>query len=103
LESGAWQRNAAHANALTRRLEAALRDVRGVRPVYPVQANGVFVEMPHRWAEALHARGWHFYSIAGAERLMCSWDTDPDDVAAFVRDLRAVAAQADNTWRPQTV
>jgi threonine aldolase len=92
LESGACLRNAGHANAMARRLEAELRTVPGLRLLYPVQANAVFVEMPRRWAEGLHGRGWHFYTIAGGERLMCSWDTQPEDIAAFVRDLRAVAS-----------
>jgi threonine aldolase len=92
LESGACLRNAGHANAMARRLEADLREVPGLRLLYPVQANAVFVEMPPRWAEGLHDRGWHFYTIAGGERLMCSWDTQPADIAAFVRDLRAVAS-----------
>jgi threonine aldolase len=62
-----------------------------VRIVYPVQANGVFVELPPAWVEGLHRRGWHFYHIAGAERLVCSWDTQPGDVAAFLQELRALA------------
>jgi threonine aldolase len=91
LASGAWLRNAEHANAMARMLETELRGLPGVRVVYPVQANAVFVQMPPPWAEALHRRGWHFYTIAGAERLMCSWDTEAADVPALVKDLRAVA------------
>jgi threonine aldolase len=92
LESGAWLRNARHANAMARLLEEGLRSLPGVRVVYPVQANGVFVELPPGWAEALHRRGWFFYTIAGAERLVCSWDTQPGDITAFLRDLQALAA-----------
>jgi threonine aldolase len=92
LESGAWLRNAEHANGMARRLEAELRGVPGLRVLYPVQANAVFVQMPPDWIDALHRRGWHFYTIAEGERLMCSWDTEPGDVAAFVNDVRAVAA-----------
>jgi threonine aldolase len=94
LESGAWLRNARHANALARLLEEGLRGLPGVRIVYPVQANSVFVQMPPGWAEELHRRGWHFYTIAGAERLVCSWDTQPGDVTAFLQELRAVAGGA---------
>src|SRR5439155_14190901 len=82
LESGAWLRNAEHANARARELEAGLCSLDGVRVLYPVQANAVFVQMPSRWVEALHRRGWHFYTIAGGERLMGSWDTEPQDVEA---------------------
>jgi threonine aldolase len=92
LSSRAWLRNAEHANAMARRLEAELRTVAGPRVLYPVQANAVFVQMPGGWAEGLRRRGWHFYTIAGGERLMCSWDTAPEDVTAFVNDLRDVAA-----------
>jgi threonine aldolase len=91
LDSGAWLRNARHANALARLLEEKLRGVPGLRVLYPVQANAVFVQMPPRWAEGLHSRGWHFYNIAGGERLMCSWDTEPADIDGLITDLRAVA------------
>jgi threonine aldolase len=92
LESGALLRNAEHANAIARRLEGELRGLPGLRVLYPVQANAVFVQMPREWSDGLHRRGWHFYTIAEGERLMCSWDTQAEDVTAFVRDLRAVAA-----------
>ncbi len=91
LESGAWLRNARHANGMARRLEAALGDVPGVRVLHPVQANAVFVAMPAAWAEGLHQRGRHFYNIAGGYRLMCSWDTEESDIDALVSDLAAVA------------
>jgi threonine aldolase len=93
LESGAFLRNASRANVLARLLEGELRGIAGVEVLYPVQANAVFVRMPHEWAEVLHQRGWHFYTIAGGERLMCSWDTEEAEVAAFVRDLRTVIGE----------
>ena len=92
LESGAWLRNAAHANNMARLLADELRSLPNLKILYPVQANAVFVQLPQPWIEGLHQRGWHFYTIAGGERLMCSWDTKPDDVMAFIRDLRMVAA-----------
>jgi threonine aldolase len=94
LESGAWLRNAERANAAARLLEAELRRLPGLHLLYPVEANAVFVAMPAGWAEALRRRGWYFYTIAGGERLMCSWDTEPADVAALVQDLRALAGGA---------
>ncbi|MBL8798456.1 MAG: low specificity L-threonine aldolase [Planctomycetia bacterium] len=91
LESGAWLDNAQHANRMARTLESELRAIPDIRILYPVQANAVFVKLPAAWNHALHERGWHFYTIADGERLMCSWDTQPEDVAAFVRDVRACA------------
>src|SRR5262249_43470470 len=88
LESGAWLRNAEHANAMARGLEARLRGLDAVRILFPVEANAVFVQLSPRVVEVLHGRGWHFYTIAGGERLMCSWDTELQDIEAFLKDLR---------------
>ncbi|HXG11331.1 MAG TPA: low specificity L-threonine aldolase [Gemmataceae bacterium] len=93
LESGAWLRNARHANAMARLLERELRAFPAIRVLYPVQANAVFIEMPQSWSEGLHRRGWHFYTIADGQRLMCSWDTQPADITALVEDLRALATE----------
>ena len=95
LEGGAWRRHAAHANAMARQLAAALRPLPGVRLIADPEVNGVFVELPRAAAEAMWARGWHFYRFIGEHgyRLMCSWATRPADIDRFVADLRlAVAA-----------
>ncbi len=94
LQDGAWLRHGAHANRMARMLANALRDVPSVRLLAEPDANAVFVEMPAAVADALHARGWHFYNFIGAagHRLMCSWATRPADVDAFVADLQQVVA-----------
>ena len=97
LKDGAWLRHARHANEMAKRLEAGLRQISGLRISHPVQSNAVFAIIPKATEEKLHARGWHFYTgvITGDEsRLMCSWDTTPDDVAAFIADLRELATSA---------
>jgi threonine aldolase len=99
LESGAWLRNGEHANRMARLLETELRTLPGLRILYPVRANAVFVQMPAPWAEGLHQRGWHFYTIAGGYRLMCSWDTQAEDIGAFISDLRTCAGAADERGR----
>jgi threonine aldolase len=91
LESGAWLRNAEHANAMARLLEKELRAVPHVRVSYPVEANAVFVAMPEQWHSHLHERGWHFYIIGGAARLMCSWDTQRTDIDALVNEVKSLA------------
>jgi threonine aldolase len=93
LESGAWLRNAEHANAMARLLEQELRAFAELGIRYPVQANAVFVRLPESWIAGLHERGWHFYTIADGERLMCSWDTEATDIAALVQALRALKAE----------
>jgi threonine aldolase len=48
--------------------------------------------------DALHARGWHFYTFigAGGARLMCSWDTTQEDVDDFATDLAKMMANRKN-------
>jgi threonine aldolase len=88
LENGAWQRHAAHANAMAAKLAAALPAVPEVRLLRPVEANAVFADMPPRLAQAMAREGWHFHRMGKAGyRLMCSWATRPQDIAHFAADL----------------
>ncbi|MDO8150161.1 low specificity L-threonine aldolase [Isoptericola sp. b408] len=111
-----WHRNAAHANAMARRLRdglgaADVLDVtpgpagtepdelvvpQGIRVTRPVEANAVFATLPREAADRLRERS-RFYDWAAGEtpdrvevRWMCSWDTPADAVDTFVA---AVAAE----------
>ncbi len=86
IESGAWLKNAWHANAMARRLWHGLSQVPGVNLMAPVESNGVFVRLPARVAERLRQKGWRFYSWGDGFRLMCAWDTAPETVDRFVGD-----------------
>jgi threonine aldolase len=90
-EGDLWRRAAGHANAMAARLAATLEVIPGVTITQDVQANGVFAILPARGAEAARAR-WPFYTWdqgTGEVRLMCSWDTSPEDVDGFARVLAA--------------
>lgn len=94
LQDGVWLRHAGHANAMAKRLEKALRRVPQIEIAYPVESNGVFARIPPRIVEGLHQRGWRFYTgvvTPDESRLMCSWDTTPEDVDGFAADLRELA------------
>ncbi|MGH7968895.1 MAG: threonine aldolase family protein, partial [Limisphaerales bacterium] len=95
LQDGAWLRHAGHANAMARRLAAALRPIAGIQISYPVESNAVFAKIAERVVEGAHQRGWRFYTHVGGweeSRLMCSWDTTAEDVDGFARDLAELAA-----------
>jgi threonine aldolase len=90
-----WLRNAGHANAMARRLADAIATIDGVELAYPAEANGVFANLPaaaiERLRESLPA-ALPFYvwdEPAGTIRLMCSWDTTPDDVDGLAAAMRA--------------
>jgi len=91
LADGAWLRYAAHANRGARLLADALKGVPGLEILHPCDANSIFVRMPPRVAKALRKRGWRFHDfIGGGSRLMCSWDTTDEDIAAFASDAKDI-------------
>jgi threonine aldolase len=95
LQSGAWLRNARHANACARALAARIRDLPGVELIFPVEANAVFVSAPASTLDALRERGWRFYTfIGGGARFMFAWDADPERVERLADDIRAASAAA---------
>jgi len=96
IEGDAWLDNARHANAMAERLWQRIAAVEGVRQMAPVEANGVFVELPVGVQQRLRDKGWRFYTFVGATgcRLLCSWDTSPATVDRFAADLVAAHANA---------
>ena len=93
LHEGAWLRHARHSNKMAKRLEAGIASLPGIKIAYPVESNAVFARIPPEAVNAMHARGWKFYTgvvTADESRLMCSWDTTEQDVDAFANDLASV-------------
>jgi threonine aldolase len=96
LESGAWLRNAEHANRCARQFAEQIAGIPGINVSQPVEANAVFVEAREEVLNEVRARGWNFYTfIGGAARFMFAWDSDQKRADALSRDLRecALAAQ----------
>jgi threonine aldolase len=94
IESGAWLRNAAHANACAGYFAEKLVDIPGIRIAGPVQANGVFIHTAAEVLDALRQRGWRFYTfIGGAARFMFSWDSKLERIDQLCFDLRECSEQ----------
>lgn len=94
-EGDLWRRSASHANAMAARLRAGLEavdraeDRPGVGLPFPTQSNVVFAALPDR-AKARARERFHFYDWPGSDelvRLMCAFDTTPEDVDALVRTI----------------
>lgn len=88
IETGAWLRNARHANQSAAALAARL-DAAGIPLAFPRQANAVFIRLDDAEAAVLRQRGWRFYisDCHGAARFMCGWDMTTERIDALVRDL----------------
>jgi threonine aldolase len=99
LTNDLWRRNAEHANRMARLLEQEIRKIDGTKIVYPVEANGVFAQVPREAVEKIKQR-YFFYVWSEEEsvvRWMCSFDTTEEDVrtfAAFVQESIAHAGAA---------
>jgi threonine aldolase len=93
LQDDLWRSNAAHANAMARRLADGVRAVTGVEIVYPVQANAVFARLEPRRIAALR-REWTFHvwdEQDSVVRWMTAFDTSEADVDAFLAGIRVAA------------
>ncbi len=85
LTNDLWRRSAEHANNMARVLERALRAIKGVKVVWPVEANGVFTQLPR---PALNKIKEHYFFYMWIEeeniaRWMCSFDTTEEDIKKF--------------------
>ena len=79
---------------MAKRLEKAITGLPGISVSYSVDSNAVFAKLPPAVVKGLHDRGWHFYTNVGGwdeSRLMCSWDTTPEDVDTFAADMKELA------------
>ena len=95
LETGAWLRNASHANACAAYLAEQLAVLPELSFTSEHQANSLFVQMPLSLIEALYRRGWHFYTFIGdgGARLMCSWNSTVERIDEFVKDVKTEILQ----------
>jgi threonine aldolase len=89
-EGDLWLRLASHANAMAARLADGLAGLDGVRVLWPVESNAVFVEVAEPVAVRLR-REFAFHDGDGERerRWMCSFDTTTDDVDAFLVGLKS--------------
>jgi threonine aldolase len=99
LSNDLWRQNALHANAMAQRLLKHLNTIEGINVLHPVQANGVFVQLPMAYITPLQQRH-HFYvwdSTLPCVRWMTAFDTTPEAVDTFADDLRNVLEQQPGT------
>jgi threonine aldolase len=89
LEGEHWLQNARHANGMAERLAKGLAEC-GIMPLFPVQANALFVRFPDALFAYLRECGHYFYrwELLGEDvyRLVTSFATTEQEVEGFVRD-----------------
>ena len=96
LTDNAWIENGRHSNRCARLLAQELAAVLGIEPVFPCEANAVFLRLPQQLVDRLHDRGWRFYKFIEPDiyRLMCAWSTTEQQIHEFMDDVaKSVAAK----------
>jgi threonine aldolase len=85
LSNDLWKKSAQHANTMAKLLNASVAKIPRVKVVYPVEANGVFVQIPREAIAKLQDR--YFFYVWSEEdsvvRWMCSFDTTEEDIRQF--------------------
>nr|WP_042341781.1 low specificity L-threonine aldolase [Calothrix sp. PCC 7507] len=94
LETGAWLKNARHANQCAEYLENKLLNITGVEMMFPREANAVFAKLPEHVIHSLKAKNWQFYTFigVGGVRFMCSWNTTQSRIDELIGDIQAAIA-----------
>ncbi len=97
LSNDLWRRNADHANRMARLLEQEVKKIPGVKIAHPVEANGVFAQIPRDAIPRIQER--YFFYVWNEEeslvRWMCSFDTTEEDVREFAEFVRATVSASD--------
>lgn len=90
LQGELWRKAATHSNKMAQVLYKAIAGMPAVSVTKPVQANAVFAEIPRNWYAPLQEH-YPFYvwkESTHEVRLMCSWDTQEEDIVRFAAAIQ---------------
>jgi len=90
LDNDLWLRNAKHANCMAQILKSEVEGIKGVKITQKTEANGVFAIIPGNIIPELQ-KHFFFYvwdELCSEVRWMTSFDTEEDDIHAFVGILK---------------
>jgi threonine aldolase len=92
LTQNLWKKNAENANRMAKLLAESLKTIPWVKIVYPVQANGIFAQIPKDFIAKIQEK--YFFYVWNEERSevrwMTSFDTSEEDIKSFVNFLKDV-------------
>ena len=91
-----WLRLAGRANAMAERLAAGLASLPNAALVHPRQSNQVFINLPEAVVSGLETAGFAYYRWGAVDatqiRLVCAFDTRPEDVDALIAEAARLSA-----------
>jgi threonine aldolase len=94
VEDGLWLSLAAASNAIAARIVAGLGNMAGIKLLAPVEANELFLELPHGAMDALERDGFQFYRRSPTlARFVCRFDCTNGEAEALVASLRRICGE----------
>jgi threonine aldolase len=92
LGEGIWRQNANHANNMALKLLKVLQKYPQIRISQKPQSNQLFFYAPKNFLEELMKEYFFYYwnEEAGEARLVTSWDTTDEDIAAFESSVERI-------------
>jgi threonine aldolase len=90
LTNDLWKRNASHANAMAKKLEAGLRSIPQITITQSVDGNGVFAKFPKDLISKLQQEIFFYVwnDRTNECRLMCAFDTKEEEIERFVKKIK---------------
>ena len=94
LSNELWKRNAAHSNAMAKKLERGLKEIPEIKITQSVDGNGVFAIFPKEITEALQQELFFYVwnDRTNEVRMMCSFDTREEEIERFIKKAKQLAA-----------
>lgn len=89
-----WKRNAAHSNAMAKRLAQGLQRIPQIKITQSVDANGVFAILPKAITPELQQEIFFYVwnEQTNEVRLMCSFDTKEEEIDRFIDKVKELTA-----------
>ncbi len=91
-----WLVNARHANAMAQRLHQGLEPLDGMRFIYPVQGNQLFIQLDAGMLAGFRHAGFQFFEMnelgPRVVRLVTAFDTRAEDVDSFIDLAKRLAS-----------
>ena len=89
-ENDLWKEPATQANKMAKLLESEVTKIPQIRITEPVEANGIFAEIPRKLIEPLQ-KEFFFYiwnEQTSEVRWMCSFDTTEEEIMSFTKLIK---------------
>jgi len=95
LKDELWKPSASHANAMASLLAKRLSEIPQVKITRNVETNAVFAIMPPEWIEKMqqHMFFYRWKEATGEVRLMCSFDTTPEEIELFYQKAKDLCSK----------